>query len=339
MVPARQPVAKLTDRPPDAPGSSRPRSPPWARTARGPSRCRYLRGGDSKRRDPGPAAVHTARGTAGPGPAPPPRRVPLPNGSVPRRARPRSFPEGQNPNNDRGPKAPPRERTAPAELPRRPGSTLRPGPGPGKGRFGHRRGWGAASAPAPLLRRPRARWPPRRARAGRSGPVRPRRLPVPVPHGSLPPRGRGGGLATPALGKGRPPHACPRRGLHGDRPAPFLPGTYRVVARLCPSPRRLRALAPASAHLVPPSSPRLHPRVNQIPSLQQPCWAPVRARRSPQEPPAASAGGSAAGLGSGAPAPTGEPEPGQPGKPAAPVSHRTEGCRRVPLPVTSHRYR
>lgn len=53
-------------------------------------------------------------------------------------------------------------------------------------------------------------------------------------------------------------------------------------------------------------------------------------------------GGARLGAVRGSPVPTGEREPGQPSRPPAPFSHRTEGCRGVPLPaspVTSHRYR
>lgn len=87
-------------------------------------------------------------------------------------------------------------------------------------------------------------------------------------------------------------------------------------------------------------TPGSSPRVNQIPSLQQPCWAPVRARRSLQEPPAASAGGSRgwARLRA-ARRPRFLREKRSPGSCRSPFPHRNRGCRSVPanfplLPVT-----
>lgn len=182
----------------------------------------------------------------------------------------------------------------------------------------------------------------RRAGPGRAAGARftPGACRCPFLNGPLPPRDGGEGLAAPTREK-PPLHACPRRGLHRARPAPFLPGTYRAVPRLYPCPRWPPVLGPAPVPLVPPSRPRLHPRVNQIPSLQQPCWAPVRARRSPQEPPAASAGGSAAGLGSerrggpGSHRRTGSPGRLVSHRPPSPIAARDAAV----CLVTSHCYR
>lgn len=252
-MPPRQPVAELTDRPPARPRSSRGLVPRVGTDA--PSRGHSLHHHRAPKRRHcrgwglGPTAIPTARALTS-------EKLLPETAKTPQRLRPQKLRRG----NEREPRNGP---AAPGAAPVLEGPHWAPAvPGLSLPRSSAARGPGAAA---------QGRGEPQRL--GSASPV-----PGPVPFRSAPPRGVS---AEP----GRPLHACSRRevGTGPSRLRSFPPLTERSPSSIPHSAAAGIGTGPGAFR--PLSYPRLHPRVHQIPSLQQPCWAPVRARLSPQEPP------------------------------------------------------
>lgn len=281
-VPPRQPVAELTDRPPACPRSSRGLVPRVGTDT--PSRGHSLHHHRAPKRRHcrdwglGPTAIPTARVLTSEKLLP---EMTKKTHKPPQRLRPQKLRRG----NEREPRSGPAASGAVSVL-----------EGP------HR----APAGPGLNLPRSSAAGGPGAAAQGRGEPQRlGSASPVlgPAPFRSAPPRGGSAEL-------GRPLHACSRRevGTGPSRLRSFPPLTDRSPSSFPRSAAAGTGTGPGAFRPLP--YPRLHSRVHQIPSLQQPCWAPVRARLSPQEPPRRDA----ARLGSARPGPA---SPAAPLRPAA----------------------